>query len=141
MSDCGVCLSGGDSGSSTEFIHTQMRKARKPHHCSECGNAIAKGETYEWSSGKSDGDLWSFHTCAPCAEIAEAFYCDGRWFGGMLWEQMDDVFGGIGMGCLAKLQTARAKAFLLERWQEWKGLPRAMPCSPSQPQATAADIK
>ncbi len=120
MGDCGVCLSGWDGDS--EFCKTEIRKARKPHICSECNKQIVPGEKYEHAGGKSDGDLWSFDTCVVCAEIAETFYCEGRLFGGMLWEQMNDVMESITTGCLERLTTAAAKAELMRRWQEWKGL-------------------
>jgi len=121
MSDCGVCLSGWDGDSYNEFCDQKIRKARKPHTCSECKKPISPGERYEHAVGKSDGDMWAFDTCLACAEIAEAFYCDGRLFGGMLWEEMrETVFPHMTTGCLDRLFTAAAKAELLRRWNEWK---------------------
>lgn len=121
MGDCGVCLTGFDVDcGETEFMRTEIRKARKPHTCSECGKIIAPGEKYEHATGKTDGDLWAYDTCLICAEIAEAFYCHGRWFGGMLWEGMHEVFGEMTTGCLDRLTTANAKAELMRRWREWK---------------------
>ncbi len=118
MSDCGVCLSGYDGES--EFCHEEIRTARKLHVCSECNKRIEIGEKYEHASGKSEGDFWSEDTCLICAEIANAFYCDGRWFGGILWESMEDVFSQMTTGCLDRLETAAAKAELVRRWNEWK---------------------
>lgn len=119
MSDCGVCLTGYDGDS--EFFRTEIRKARKPHICSECEKGIQPGEKYEHATGKSDGDLWAFDTCLVCAEIAETFYCEGRLFGGMLWEEMGEyAFEHMTTGCLDRLTTAAAKAELVRRWNEWK---------------------
>jgi hypothetical protein len=118
VSDCGVCLSGFDGYS--EFCHTQIRKARKAHRCSECDKEILPGERYERATGKSEGELWDADTCLICAEIAKAFYCEGRWFGGMLWESMYEVFPEMTTGCLERLQTAAAKTELIRRWNEWK---------------------
>lgn len=119
MSDCGVCLSGGGDGE-TEFIHSRIVRAGKEWFCCECGVAIPKGQSYEYAAGKTDGDFWNCKTCLLCAEIANAFYCNGRWYGGTLWEAMDDVFGQLTTGCLEKLQTAAAKQFLIDRWRDWK---------------------
>lgn len=120
MSDCGVCLSGFDGQS--DFVNVVRRVSRKSRRCCECSKTIAVGETYEASSGKSEGDFWSFATCLICAEIADAFYCDGRIFGGCLWDDMDNVLSEMTTGCLNRLRTAAAKAELLRRWRERKGL-------------------
>lgn len=119
--DCGVCLSGGDGD--TEFLTHGIRRARKPHVCCECSRPIAPGDRYEHAAGKTDGDLWTVETCLICAEIANTFYCDGRWYGGILWEEMtENAFPEFTTGCLDRLETAAAKAYLVERWQAWKGL-------------------
>jgi hypothetical protein len=120
MSDCGVCLTTDDGGCDTEFLLMKIRCARKEHVCCECDQAIPKGTQYEYAWGKTDGELWRCHTCLPCAEIANAFYCGGRMFGGLLWDNMDEVFEEMNTACLDRLQTAAAKAFLLARWREWK---------------------
>jgi hypothetical protein len=120
--DCGVCLTGYEDGSSDDFCRQEIRTARKPHVCCECGRPIAVGEKYERASGRCDGGMWSEKTCLVCAEIAETFYCGpgGRIFGGVLWEQMDEVLENMTLGCVAKLKTARAKQELVRRWNERK---------------------
>src|SRR6266851_3207530 len=111
MGDCGVCLTGYDSDySSGDFCNVVVRKARKPHVCSECKKQILPGEKYEHAAGKSDGDMWFFDTCLVCAEIADAFYCEDRYFGGLLWEGMSDVYHAMTTGCFERLTTAAAKA-------------------------------
>jgi hypothetical protein len=120
MSECGVCLTGGDDGGSTEFIHTRILCARQKIICCECGGAIEPGKKYEYAAGKTDGDFWNCKTCLVCAEIANAFYCQGRWYGGMLWEGMDEIWESFTTGCLTKLKTAAAKAECIHRWREWK---------------------
>jgi hypothetical protein len=121
MSDCGVCLSGWDGDGHTEFCTQVKRKARKPHICSECKKQIAVGETYEHAAGKSEGEMWAFNTCLICSEIAETFYCEGRLFGGMLWEEMREVaFPAFTTGYLDRLTTAAAKQEVTQRWNEWK---------------------
>lgn len=120
MSECGVCLTADDS-CYTEFLKTRIRTARKIHECCECNGSIPVGQKYEYAWGKTEGELWDCKTCLVCAEIANAFYCDGRMYGGELWEQMNDyAFEQMNTGCLTKLQTAAAKAELVRRWKEWK---------------------
>ncbi len=120
--DCGVCLYSGDADGFSEFFDVTFPVARKSHKCSECGRKIVPGEKYEYTRGKFDGDFWQEKTCLICAEIADAFYCDGRMYGGMLWESMDDVMGELTTSCFDKLKTPEAKAELQRRWMVWKGL-------------------
>jgi hypothetical protein len=120
MSDCNVCLT-YDGDVNTEFIHQRIVVARKEYRCCECGAAIRIADKYERSSGKSDGDLWAYKTCLPCAEIGNAFFCEGRWFGGILWDEMQEqAFPTMNIECLKKLGTAAAKEFLIQKWNEWK---------------------
>lgn len=55
-----------------EFSTTTTRKARKPHRCSECRGTIAKGERYDHSSSKWEGEMCSHDTCLVCTAWAEA---------------------------------------------------------------------
>lgn len=54
-----------------QFIHIRMRKARKPHACTECGVTIQPGDTYEKVSGSWEGHIENFKTCARCLELRE----------------------------------------------------------------------
>lgn len=121
MSECGVCIY-SDCDEPCEFADVSMRKARKPHKCSECGRRINPGEKYEHYWGKFDGEVSAIDTCAVCAEIADAFYCDGRLYGGGLWESMEQVMGSLTTTCFDKLTSPEAKVYLRERWMQWKGL-------------------
>jgi hypothetical protein len=121
VSDCGVCLTSGCEDGYNEFCSVRIRRAAKIHNCSECDKEIRIGERYEYATGRFDGDFWHETTCLVCAEIADAFYCDGRMFGGELWEQMvNTVFPIMTTGCFDRLTTAAAKADLMRRWNEWK---------------------
>ena len=119
MSNCGVCIY-SDADGYSEFADVSMRKARKPHRCSECGKTISPGDRYEHYWGKYDGEVCAIDTCAVCAEIADAFYCDGRMYGGGLWESMWYVFPDLKTSCFDKLYTPEAKEELRRRWIEWK---------------------
>jgi hypothetical protein len=123
VSDCGVCIySDCDEYGYSDFCYVDVRKARKPHRCCECGKQIEAGEKYEHSRSKFDGDFSSCDTCLICVEIGEAFYCDGRMIGGGLWDNMDYVMDRLTTSCFDKLKTPEAKAELRRRWIEWKGL-------------------
>lgn len=126
MAGCDVCI-GGYSDEPAEFFHEENRKARKNHECSECGRIIKKGETYQRCTGKNDGEFWDFVTCLLCAEIRKVFSCgEGEMLGGMLWEMMtDNAFPLLKTSspCFRELSAA-AKAEVIRRWQNWKGLTR-----------------
>lgn len=126
MSDCGVCLTFSSDGESTGY-RCAIVKAGKHWKCSECGRIIPKGSKYELASGFNDvGTQWASHwqykTCLICAEIANAFYCNGRWHGSSLWDSLYDVSDKMTVACLNRLRTPEAKAELQRRWMKWKGL-------------------
>lgn len=124
VGDCGVCIGGGDYDEPCDFWVQKMIKARKPHICSECTRIIQPSEVYERVSYKYDGDVCAVIICGFCSEIGCALSCEGRMLG-CLWEDVrEQVFPEMTTGCLAKLKTAAAKRFLLDKWNEWKFLPR-----------------
>jgi hypothetical protein len=74
-----------------EFYVAERRKARKEHKCSECGRIIQKGETYEYVSGKWDGNIMHYKTCADCLSIRDAMFCEGWAHSGLyddLWDYL-----------------------------------------------------
>jgi hypothetical protein len=123
VGDCGVCI-GGDygDGEPAEFFTTKVVKARKPHKCCECRRPISAGSHYRKETGKFDGEIFSFETCMVCDELKRCLSCDGPPPAfECLWEEIVDyVFPRMTTGCLQKLETAAAKSYLVERWNEWK---------------------
>jgi hypothetical protein len=122
--DCGVCLSGYEDGCTTGY-RCKVVRAGSDWKCSECSGAIKKGEKYELASGFNSDDgnsFWQTKTCLICAEIADAFYCNGRWHG-QLWESMEHVYDKLTTACFEKLKTVEAKAELRRRWMAWRGIP------------------
>src|SRR6185295_16634414 len=120
---CGVCIDGGD-GDMPQFLNDREVRARKSYKCCECGDVIPRGATYERTVGKwnmSDGRFKTYRTCLLCVEIRNALCCDG-WTYTLLWEEAEQIFPYLTTGCLEQLTTAAAKAKLLEKWREWKGL-------------------
>lgn len=75
-----------------EFYSRKIRRARKQHECSECGDKINPGERYEYVSGKWDGYFDVFHTCETCKRIREDLAPNAP-FGG-LDEVLEECFGG-----------------------------------------------
>lgn len=100
----------------------KLIRARKDHKCLECSRPILKGTEYERASGKFDGEVFADKTCMDCAHIRDGLSCGESVPAGTLWESINEVFGEITTGCLTKVETASAKAYLVERWQKWKGL-------------------
>lgn len=123
MSTCGISLGGADYDGSAEFYTCENVKARKDHRCEECWRVIPKGEKYERTSMKFDGDVSTIKTCIQCAEIRDAFRDpEGEFIMGELWEQMREKFSEFTTGCLQELVTPEAKRFVLDKWRKWKGL-------------------
>jgi hypothetical protein len=54
-----------------DFCHQELRRARRPHRCVECGGVIGVGTSYEHTAGKWDGELDTFATCLPCADVRD----------------------------------------------------------------------
>lgn len=118
---CGVCIS-SDCDNPAEFSSTKILRARKEHRCCECRAAIPRGDRYERTAGKWDGDLYVFKTCLACVDVRTSLCCDG-WSYTSLWEDAAEaLFRHLTTGCLAKLKTAAGKEKLLEQWRKWKGL-------------------
>ncbi len=123
MSDCGVCLADYDGDAQLHFYDSRTVCARKSHQCSECHRTIAPGEDYERASGKWDGNFAAFKTCAVCRAISDGLSCGGGGAHGTLWGDIaDQVFPDMTMACLKDIEGTAAKRYLLQRWQEWKGL-------------------
>lgn len=123
MSECGVCIDGGNYDYEIQFSTCTTPKARKPHRCCECERTILPGERYQRWTGFWDGSFDTNKSCLPCAEIRTAFTCEGGETVGTLWEDMDNVLPELTTAneCFRKLSPA-SKEFLLAKWREWKGL-------------------
>jgi hypothetical protein len=122
VSDCNACIyTGADDLDPPDFIKSTFVTARKERKCCECKATIKRGQEYERTAGKWNGSMGHHDTCLVCAEIREAFCCDG-WVYGQLWEDAlnGNFFKTMTTGCLEKLSTAAAKEFLIKQWNDWK---------------------
>lgn len=108
----------------SEFTRETFPRARKPYRCDECLGEIPVGAVHQSLVGKSDGDLWTARTCAPCAEIRKAFVCDS-WEVAALWEEIaEQLFREwndmLAIDCLAKLSTQPAIDKMREKYAEYR---------------------
>ena len=117
-----TCVYTGADESPAEFADRVERKARKAHRCVECHDTIQPGQTYEYVTGRWEGEFSSFKTCLVCVEIRETFCCEG-WVYALLWADIaEQLFPTLTTGCLSKLTSAAAKEKLVSRWRRWRGL-------------------
>lgn len=56
-------------GDGPEFYHRREVKARRRHGCVECGCTIEKGEAYEVTTGKWEGEVSNIKTCLRCLKL------------------------------------------------------------------------
>lgn len=56
-------------GEPAAICESNVRKARKPHMCVECGTAISSGARYEHVKGLWEGRWSSFRTCMECVGL------------------------------------------------------------------------
>ena len=124
MSCADVCVD-QDYNESNEFYHELIRRARKPHRCCECGETIARGQSYERATGKSDGTIWAVSTCLDCRDIRKAFVC-GTWMFGGLWESLREQLFEVWqthspIDCLAKLDSKSARVKAMAMYDDWRG--------------------
>lgn len=115
------CPLSNDGDGYMEACYKTIRKARKPHKCYECGDAIPAGSKYEYYSGIWEREPFSHKTCLLCVEIRDHFACGGGWLFGELWNDLaENFFPNMKAGgpCMEGL-SPEAKARLFERRLQW----------------------
>jgi len=134
MSECGVCLFSDASDCEGMIDDASIVVLDNDQRCSECGLVVLAGAPIEEATWYEDDDedeepgepedKTPIYTCVVCAEIADAFYCegDGRMYGGGLWDSMYQVMGELNSSCFDRLSSPEAKAYLRQRWMKWKGI-------------------
>lgn len=118
---CDVCIGGGDH----DYMVYDLEDVPAPEDlkCLECGCAIPTGNICQESRWMDDEEEQLQYTCSICAEIRSVFSCgETQPFGGM-WDVLSESMDELKMAgdCWDSL-TAPAKAKLLDKWREWKGL-------------------
>lgn len=121
MSDCGVCLDGGDWDAPTLYNYNFV-KARKEYSCCECGRKIHKGAEYQRVTGLWGGRFETYRTCMDCYYIREAFRCGGGFLFCDLWNTLWEFKNDINTGCLERIKTPSAKAYYLEQLRKMRGI-------------------
>src|SRR5690242_744154 len=69
-----------------QFTCTRQVRARKAHRCEECSTGVRRGERYERTSGKWEGDIFSFATCARCVALRKLVH-EYELARGCAWEE------------------------------------------------------
>jgi hypothetical protein len=119
---------GGD-GEPIDNYHRELLEADHIRRCHECDSEIPIGTIHEVVTGSYEGEEIDWRTCMNCAHIAVAFQTEGR-IHGTLWSELEDyggdnsdgAFDNFNSACLARVETAAAKAYLQARYIKWKGL-------------------
>lgn len=99
--------------------------SQEPFGCYECGRPFPAGVAHELTTAEDcDGKPFTAHTCMDCHHIAKGLICGDRCHGS-LWggiESEMDEGATFTTACLAKVETASAKAYLVERINTLNGL-------------------
>lgn len=67
-----MCMIDASGVCANRCSNTVTRKAVKNHRCDECRRTIAKGESYDFTSGiNGEGYPFSHKICAHCQVVAE----------------------------------------------------------------------
>jgi hypothetical protein len=89
------------------FLEPGPRRARKAHHCQDCGRTIEPGETYTYGKGLSEGDFFVAKMCEQCVAAGRWLVkvCGGHFWPGVVeelvehWEEEPD-YRSLGLGRL-----------------------------------------
>lgn len=87
MSSC--CCVDYDAEPAKLFSLVNVRRARKPHTCCECGRTIPKGAPYRRERGLWDDRWETYATCRLCASVRNDRMSCGYVYG-RLWEDLRD---------------------------------------------------
>lgn len=120
---CSCSISTGCYDFGPEVYKEKVVKARKTHRCCECRRDIVKGEKYNLTTGKWDGEFSAYKVCSDCQSVIDQFF--DKWTTGHIWEDLQEMIaeqdGDINQACVAKL-TPRARGMvcdMIERiWQD-----------------------
>jgi hypothetical protein len=139
MSDCGVCLYSSSDDWEGYIDDANIVTSECDQKCCECGDVVPTGSLIEEASWMDESEYEDaeldedgepielpvkpkIYTCLICAEIADAFYCEGRVYCSGLWEALGEVYDQLSTSCFGRLKTPEAKAKLQREWMKWKGM-------------------
>lgn len=125
-----MCMADFSDGYSI-VLHDRNHKARKTHHCSECGRVIGRGETYNVQRCIFDGDASSYKTCEHCQVVKSWLTkeCGGYLYQGVYEDINEHRHEGYGFG------VVRLAAGMKAQWKRKDG--RLWPI-PKLPKVTEA---
>ena len=87
------CVYVDSTGPSPEFYHSYVGTTRKTYKCTECGDKILPGSTYERVWAKWEGITEIMHTCQICLRIRSSLFPSG-WEFGSIWEAIHEEYCG-----------------------------------------------
>ena len=113
-----------DDCETSRILRIDIPKARKEHHCQECGRVIPKGEEYIVEAMVHEGIFSQHKTCEDCYAVRQVFFSSGWWYGG-LWDDMRefiiDCDGDLSVSCIRQL-TPRARGIVCDliekQWEQ-----------------------
>jgi hypothetical protein len=112
----------------TQFSHSEIRTARKAHHCGECGRSISRGERYRVAAGKSYGEMWDAKVCVHC-DVACSWLSENC--NGYLYSAVHDDFREHADGNLAMLRIVVGSR---RGWKSFADPARLLPVPAVPPQ-------
>lgn len=78
-----------------DVFRESKRKARKEHHCCECGVVIKVGEMYEHTTGRWDRFFSTFKTCLTCARLRRDYCAPYGDLRVEIWERLGVDYLGV----------------------------------------------
>lgn len=80
-----------DDSDPWKFFNAEIRHARRPYKCCECGRHIAIREAYRYAIGRMDDQVYTYRTCQHCEAAGHwlLIVCGGFLFEGLLEELVE----------------------------------------------------
>ena len=107
-----VCLD-MDFDDIAKVCNLTIRKARKPHICLECREAIGVGEQYADERALCDGRWHTYKTCMPCKHVRDDCMKCG-WIWGDLWTELHDA------NCDAEQCICPPNSLARKHWEQYE---------------------
>jgi hypothetical protein len=106
------------------YCSERYRVAARDHVCPECGEKIAKGDKYLFSSVFIDGTIRNSKICADCESVTKQFFGDG-YYVWSVWEDLASYLDAawcddLPSNCISKLSYhAKQKVCdIMQQYQE-----------------------
>lgn len=88
MFDACICV---DPDEMVTLLSRTQPRARKKHHCFECGHPIEAGQRYQQDATVYDGEFTVYKICIPCRDVRDSMFSCGFYYGG-LWPDVHEAY-------------------------------------------------